>query len=368
MKSTITYAAKLAKLNDGYCLSDEYINLSSKLKWKCKYGHEWFASLVTIRNGSWCKKCFFERSKNTIEDAIRLAKLNDGYCLSEQYENNHTKLLWQCKLGHIWKASYLSVKNNNWCPHCAGNARLTLNDFVLLVEKRRGKCLDLVYKNSTTKMNVICEFGHEFYISYSNLRSGKWCYKCYRNSRKNTIEDATRLAKKNNGLCLSTKYLNNNTKLLWKCQNGHIWEATFRNIVSGYWCPFCNKKGGVQQNKLAKILAEILNTDVKQNYRGFGWLINDDTSSRLEIDIWIPKLKLAVEYDGKQHFKPVRFGGMSHKKARAICDNIKKLDKIKNEKILGHPKLINYFIRFNYKEKINKKNVLLKLKQKGLLI
>lgn len=54
-----------------------------------------------------------------------------------------------------------------------------------------------------------------------------------------TIVDMKMIAKDSGGQCLSSEYLNNSSKLIWKCKNGHIWEATPKNIKKGRWCPFC---------------------------------------------------------------------------------------------------------------------------------
>jgi len=50
------------------------------------------------------------------------------------------------------------------------------------------------------------------------------------------------LAKKRNGECLSTEYINAHTKLLWKCADGHEWEAKPNNIQQGKWCPICARR------------------------------------------------------------------------------------------------------------------------------
>lgn len=49
----------------------------------------------------------------------KLAESKGGKCLSEEYVDNHTKLRWQCKEGHIWDALPHSLKQGDtWCPIC----------------------------------------------------------------------------------------------------------------------------------------------------------------------------------------------------------------------------------------------------------
>jgi len=51
----------------------------------------------------------------------------------------------------------------------------------------------------------------------------------------------------------------------------------------------------------------------------------------LRYDFYLPKYGLYIEYDGKQHYEPVRFGGVSKKKALESFHKTQANDKIKNE-------------------------------------
>lgn len=48
---------ELARKRKGECLSTEYINAHTKLMWKCVHGHEWEAKPNNIHQGKWCPKC-----------------------------------------------------------------------------------------------------------------------------------------------------------------------------------------------------------------------------------------------------------------------------------------------------------------------
>ena len=48
-----------------------------------------------------------------------IAKERGGECLSKIYVDSHTKLLWRCKDNHVWWAKPYLIKNSNcWCPLC----------------------------------------------------------------------------------------------------------------------------------------------------------------------------------------------------------------------------------------------------------
>lgn len=75
---------------------------------------------------------------------------------------------------------------------------------------------------------------------YSSLT--KQCTKCLGLKKRNSLQNCVILASKKNGVCLSDKYINNHSKMKWKCSLNHEWESTFNCIQSGCWCPICAKK------------------------------------------------------------------------------------------------------------------------------
>lgn len=116
----------LEKLNqiavdrNGELLSNEYINNITKLKWKCNIcQYTWEALPGSVKNGSWCSSCVKNNQKLTIKEMHDIAISRGGKCLSDKYINLNTKLLWQCKCGHIWSAMPSNIKNRgSWCPKC----------------------------------------------------------------------------------------------------------------------------------------------------------------------------------------------------------------------------------------------------------
>lgn len=363
-KHSLDTCNKVALARGGKCLEDKYINGGIKIKWECLEKHRWDATFYSVNGGSWCPFCC-KSPVTTIDDAKNDAKVRGGKCLSNKYKNNVTKMQWKCKYGHIWDSSLLSIRSGSWCPICAGNKKKTIQYVRRVIESKGGVCISKKYNNSTSKLDIVCMYGHIFSASYSNISAGKWCRKCAKNKYKNTISDCKKLAAKTGGKCLSNKYINNIEKLNWVCSNGHLWSAAYKNIISGHWCPICNKFGGVTQNKIATIVKLFTKYNVYQNFRGFSWLVNPGTGKRLELDIWVPELGLAIEYDGEQHFRPVSFGGMTKQEAIMAFKNTVILDTIKNKKIADNRDIIKSFVRISYVDRkiINKDYVLNIIKQ-----
>ncbi len=58
--------------------------------------------------------------------------------------------------------------------------------------------------------------------------------------RRLTIEERREIGEKRGGECLSPEYVNAHTKLRWRCEKGHEWEATPNHVKRGSWCPYCS--------------------------------------------------------------------------------------------------------------------------------
>lgn len=68
-----------------------------------------------------------EFKKEQLEKAKKYALSKNGECLSNEYINFYTPLVWKChNLNHnSWIASYNSiVAKNSWYPECANNKLL----------------------------------------------------------------------------------------------------------------------------------------------------------------------------------------------------------------------------------------------------
>jgi hypothetical protein len=240
VKITILEMVNIAKKRDGECLSPAYIRGDSKLIWRCKEGHQWEAVPNLIKRGRWCPHCAKIRN-GTIEEMQAIAKQHGGECLSKEYVNFKTKLTWQCRGGHQWQTTPTVVRRGHWCPTCSGKRIVTIEEMRQVAEGRGGKCLSKEYENNKTKLSWQCEEGHRWKAISANIKSGRWCPICA-GTQKGTIAVMRKIAKGRGGQCLSAEYINSRTKLTWQCKNGHQWEALPSSIKQGHWCSRCRGK------------------------------------------------------------------------------------------------------------------------------
>jgi hypothetical protein len=358
---------KSAKNHGGQCLSTKYIGISTNYEWKCKLGHTWFATYANIKKGTWCAQCS-KCKKLTLNDCIETAKGRNGYCLSTKYINNIVLMEWECKEKHRWNACYSSIRNGTWCGKCYGNTPLSIEDCSNIANQHDGYCLETKYINNHTKIGWKCKNNHIWKAALHSIKDLKtWCPYCDGNI-KSSLDACKIFAKNKNGECLSAKYINARKLILWKCSKGHIFKNNWDHVKNrDQWCPRCNERK--RQKNIANIIAQLFPLyNIKYNFRGFDWLkTNNKSNYKQEIDIWIPEIKLAIEYDGEQHFKPVCFGGVLKEKAQENFKKQKQRDRNKNKKIAQHQEEIKYFIRFNYKEKLTKAYIIFKLKKLGII-
>jgi len=348
IRYTIKDMQELAKGRNGECLSKTYHNVDTKLKWKCSKGHVWNAVPYTVlKKNSWCPQCAaIRRGKNkrlTIEEMKKIAVSNGGECISNYYINSGRKLKWKCNEGHIWKATPSKIKYGQWCPECGGTKKLTIKYMHELARRRGGECLSDKYINIDTKLRWRCSKGHEWDAIPYSIKIGKWCPRCAFDSlavqrRKYSIADMQRVAEDKNGECLSKKFQNINSKLWWQCELGHEWEATYKNISKGKWCPMCAR--GVSERICRKYFEEIFQKKFPSLKPK--WLrLNRKT--RLELDGYCEELKIAFEYQGHQHFGDVKLFKNMNLQTRQKYDRLKRsLCKKNNIILIEIPFTINY--------------------------
>lgn len=174
----------IAKGKKGKVISKEYVNSKFHLAFECSHGHQWTASPYNIKSGKWCPECA-GNTKNTIEEMHSIANSREGKCLSRQYVNFTTRLKWECSEGHQFMATPKNVKSaGSWCPTCSvekntGKQRLSIEAMHKLAKTHGGKCLSKVYVNNRTKLEWECVEGHRWMLSPGKVKyHGQWCPKC----------------------------------------------------------------------------------------------------------------------------------------------------------------------------------------------
>lgn len=278
LKNGLQLAQALAAKSGGTCLSTEYINNSTKMKWKCSNNKHfsWETTYNQIRKGSWCPECAKLSEDQVFEKCHNKAKLMNGIFLPTTYTHRHSKLKFQCNAGHpAFETTYDNViHHDTWCPRCAG--MFTPEEF---------------------------------------------------------LKKAQEKAISKGGKCLSTEYVNGTTKLLWKCSHPEHkpWKATYSGVVnSDKWCKTCSNFIHYKENKIRHLLEYLFDTEFPNTKPK--WNINPKTKKLLQLDGYSDILNLAFEFQGLQHYQAIKYFKMD----AGTLEYLQFKDKIKKENCINN--------------------------------
>lgn len=173
-----------ARVRGGECLTQEFTSIVARVRWRCNCGTEWTAEARKIRDGGWCPECAKKlrgqkRRVHTPESLDKFAREKHGRCYPLHKFDVKTPIEWECAAGHHWMANADNIVNGGkWCPECAGNKLLTIEDMHNLARERHGKCLSKHYENSVTSLKWACSVGHQWMAIPSSIKVGRWCPIC----------------------------------------------------------------------------------------------------------------------------------------------------------------------------------------------
>lgn len=134
-----------------------------------------------------------------------------------------------------------------------------------------------------------------------------------------------RVRNRNPNFEVLSEYKGMRKKILRRCtQCGDERYVLAHHLMEGHGCPKCKLSRG------AKSISQYLKEhDIvyEAEYR-----FDDCADERpLPFDFYLPELNTVIEYDGEQHFGPVRFGQYTEDIAIAKFEQAQKHDAIKNK-------------------------------------
>ena len=159
--------------------------------------------------------------------------------LSNEYKGTQEKLEVLCSKKHSIKLRYSVFQQGKGCIICSGKKKKTIEEVRKEFEKQGYTLLSNKYKNSYTKLKVVCSEKHSIEIRYNNFKQHQRCAICMRKKKK-TIEEVKKEFKKRGYTLLSTEYKNAHKKLKILCPNKkHIIKIVYNNFQQGHGCKKC---------------------------------------------------------------------------------------------------------------------------------
>lgn len=256
------------------------------------------------------------------------------------------------KCGHIWyTTTYNNLMHDVDCPICShNNLKQKLLEQVL--DNINKKCIEKNYvfigfcskdgiqkewRGTKTYLHLKCnKCGNEWTsTTYDKFMMNRGCPQCKTNKIKEskTIKYTTALYKLEK-VCSNRNYEvlefingenkleDTRTKIRLKCNNcGNIWIYNYNQLV--------NCKRGCPKCKISTLEREIYDFLIENNLD----ILHGSKSilKNIELDYFIPSKNIAIECQGEQHFKPVRFGGMPLKEAQKRLEEQIQRDEIKRK-------------------------------------
>lgn len=277
--------------------------------------------------------------KKTHEEYIaQVNQINSNIEVLEKYNGNKEKILHKCKVcGNEWSVKPIHVIHNHGCPFCAKKQRpltkmMTHSQYCERVKNINPNVVVLgVFEGVHKQIKVKCKIcGNEWKpMAYTLLNKHKYnCKQCYNNKQRKDKNDFKReLEIKNPHVKLVGGYTNCYTKTIFSCEGCSkkcVWMTTPDIILDGRKSPTCTaSKGELRIVDFLKsqnivFIQEYIFRDCKNiNY--------------LPFDFYLPDYNICIEYDGEQHYSPIRFNGCSEDKAIESFNKTHFNDEIKNK-------------------------------------
>lgn len=317
-------------LNDSSISPDKItIGNNKKVWWKCEKGHEWEDVVYKRVKGKLCPYCTNKRVLIGYNDLSTLfpniaaewhTEKNVDIDINTIVPGSSKKVSWRCSTcGNIWDTSVRSrTQKGSGCPKCALKKRSETRHNLAL--KNNGSlnnaeiCKSWDYeKNYPLTPNDVTQYSNEnvwwrcpicnysWQAKISNRSNGRGCPNCANRvlvKGKNDLATCNpELASqwhptKNLKITPSDIFSKSGKKYWWICPNGHEYQATPLHRSSGTNCPFCNsgRQTSFAEQAVFFYLKKIF-PDAISRYK-------DIFTNRMELDIFIPSIKVAIEYDG----------------------------------------------------------------------
>jgi len=206
------------------------------------------------------------------------------------------------------------------------NTEKFIEDAILVHGKTYNYSL-AIYNGCRNGIKIICNMCNiTFEQTASDHLSGYGCRNCYNKQKTKTsnefIKESILIHNSLYDYSL-VKYIRNNFKIEIICKKcNNIFLQTPRCHLQGRGCPDCNQPGFKYEPKLFKKIKEEFAEENIVSQITPEWL-KSNKKGRQSFDIFFPDKNIAIEYQGEQHFKPIKAWG-GHKKYLETVERDKK--------------------------------------------
>jgi very-short-patch-repair endonuclease len=274
--------------------------------------------------GKGCAKCKGNNKKDihTIKTEFKKRNLT----IIDEYINMNVSIKIQCnKCNQVWKNSPSHIINDNQgCTNCnVGGSEVTpLTDVDLILYNKQLYRVG-EFTGCNDKIKVCCKRdGYIWNARLSNLKkiSGNGCPRC--SGKERYTNERVDYLLKHKTIYRIGDYIGSKRKILFGCKKcDNKWYADPSRIINDdRGCPCCYKKS---ENKIKDIL-------ISKNIKYIPQYNIKIDNKNVFVDFYINE-KIIIERNGEQHYKPIRFGGISSEHAAKNFEKQKNRDNLLNE-------------------------------------
>lgn len=294
---------EIANINNLTCVDLQYISSNLSLTFVCNTCGFKFKSLPRdFVNNPKCSNCelktqYIETIK-TYEEFLSDLNLTLVYDINNPFSiTKKTKFNFICNVcGDISYKMIEFIHKDYKCTNCY-NIKM-YNDAHLLASKKDGYFLSSGFRSVLTPYLWKCKKEHVWITDYRSIKDGHWCPYC--NFNFGCLQEMQEIANERGGKCLSDKYIDCYTELIWECSAHHIFKGIpYKVKNNNYWCKKCEDKStSIGERILKCYIEQIFNKPFIKTRPN--WLINSE-SHKMELDGYNEELMIAFEHNGIQH-------------------------------------------------------------------
>jgi hypothetical protein len=321
----------------------DYLNNHTSVRIVCTQHGPFYQSWQShISRAAGCPGCLLKYS--TTEAFVRDAQHVHGarYSYTDVvYVDTNTPVLVRClQHGPFPVTPTNHIRNSSGCPECSGRRMNTemfrtklyqrFPDFPHSLEK-------FDYVRAAKKATFVCRDHGDYQATPNMVLCGKGgCPKCV-GQHKTTEEFLAELSLKQPQLCslydyTETSYQDTAHKIIVACSKHGQFKLLPSNHLRGQGCPKCNVSTG--QLKVRLLLESFgINFEEEVTFPD----LRGPQGKLYRFDFYLPDHVTVIEYDGLQHFQPVKWSSSwTDVQAQRELETIQLRDKIKTQYCLDH--------------------------------
>lgn len=293
-KTNEEYCKEIKEKTKGEIFSlEEYVSSKTPILHKCSVcGEEWAATPESILAGRKCPKCTKKRI------SLEKTKTHEKYCeqvkeiwgdkivVVDKYIDDSTKIKHRCSIcNNEWFVKPNDILNKHGCPNCA-------------IKKR---------KETLSAAHIV-----------SNINSFNKAKNNFLNKLKIVLNDSVEPLE---------EYKGSEIKIKVRCKEcGRVWFTKPNYLLNGNGC-VCSRRSKGERKILGFLRSKNIEPEQEKKFDNLVGL----GGGKLRFDFYLKKQNVLIEFQGKQHYKPIeRLGGEENFKI------IQKHDEIKRKFCLEH--------------------------------